>query len=78
MSRVIVNIRDGVSQEDAIRCVLRVIEDGRVSKDGKSYCFHSTFILAGVNKTTRTEVAAYLTKKGNDSFDVWKGTEVVG
>ena len=65
MSRLIINIRDGVSEAKAIRHVAQVIEEGRVSNEGKQYCYVTTF-MDGVG------VSASITKNGTDTFTVWR------
>ena len=43
MSKVIIDNRSIVSDDLAIRAVLRVMEHGRVSNDGKQYSYATTF-----------------------------------
>lgn len=42
MSKIIINIKDGISELEALDMVTRVVEDGRVSvgaKDKNHYCW---------------------------------------
>lgn len=41
--RLIIDIQDGVSPKVALQCVERVINGGRISGNGKSYCYASSF-----------------------------------
>lgn len=43
MSKLIVENRTDMSMSDALIYVSRVIEAGRVSNDGKQYCYHTSF-----------------------------------
>lgn len=67
MGRIIINYDDGISGEDAIHRVVRVMLGGRVSKHmGKDcYCLASTFSDGSV-------VIASLTRTGNDAFTVYR------
>lgn len=69
MSRIIINIRDGISEEDAIYMVKLSMESGRISsnKNGKHYCWMTTF-------KTGEAVSVTAKKKGqtSDIFNVFK------
>jgi len=43
MSRLIIDNRSSLSDEVALLWVACVIEGGRISNDGKQYCYYSTF-----------------------------------
>lgn len=43
MSRIIIDIKDGISPSTALLLVERVIREGRVSNYGKSYCYVTSF-----------------------------------
>lgn len=55
----------GIDDASAMYYVLQVIQDGRVSNDGKEYCYASTF-------SNGVKVYAHQTKAGNDVFRVAK------
>jgi hypothetical protein len=67
MGRIIINNRTELSEEDAILLVYQVIKMGRISNDGKQYCYVSAF--GGDNN--RYCVATDLRKK-SDSFVIYK------
>ena len=71
MSRIIIHNQSKVLEDqDAIRLVLKVMEDGRISstKKGKQYCFLTVFSY-GVSEEIY-QVASELTKTG-DKFTVY-------
>lgn len=41
--RIHIDIRNGISPTIALECVKKVIERGKVSGGGKSYCYATTF-----------------------------------
>ena len=41
--RIIINIEDGIPQTEALSYVWNVIRNGRISKNGESYCYVTTF-----------------------------------
>lgn len=41
--RIEIDIRDGIAPEIALECVTMVVREGRISNDGKSYCWATTF-----------------------------------
>lgn len=43
MSRIIINIEDNIPQSQALQYVWNVISQGRISEEGKSYCFVTKF-----------------------------------
>jgi len=51
MSKIIIDNRSNISDIDALKLVEDVIEDGRVSDFGKSYCSVSVF-TRGKEKTS--------------------------
>lgn len=42
--KLIIDIQDGISPHVAFQCVEHVINGGRISGRGKSYCYSSSFI----------------------------------
>ena len=65
MSRIIINNKSSKSDSFVFNLVLNVISEGRVSDDGKCYCFLTSFTKS------KTAVSARVTKSGTDSFIVW-------
>lgn len=45
MSKIIIHIKDDISEEDALGAVSAVVSHGRISKGNKKdhYCWHSCF-----------------------------------
>jgi len=65
--RLIIDIQDDVSPHVALQCVERVINGGRISGNGKSYCYASSFI------TSEGDVWVYChDNKKSDKFFVEK------
>jgi hypothetical protein len=48
MSKIHIDIRDGIPQELAVEKVLKVIKQGRISKDDTIYC-HLTVFEDGIH-----------------------------
>jgi len=71
-NRIIINIQGKISEEDAIRHVSQVIQEGRVSEAGgvKHYCWMTTW-------SNGIRVATNRKNKGqkSDSFVIWKSTK---
>lgn len=58
--RITINVSPGVSEIEALQAVGLVVNGGRVSDDGKSYCY--------VTRFARVIVEAAVTRAGNDTF----------
>ena len=41
--KIHIDIRNDISPTLALRCVKLVIEEGKISNDGKSYCYATSF-----------------------------------
>lgn len=66
-NKIIIEIENNVPQDVAIQCVSRVIADGRISNDGKNYCYATDFT------TEIGEVCVYVRLNSkHDSFIVKK------
>lgn len=63
--KIIIDIRDGISEQVAMERVLHVIEQGRISKQGKLFCYVTTW-TDGIKVYTRDY-------RKNDCFVVLKG-----
>jgi hypothetical protein len=60
---IIIHKQEDISDYDALLHVQTVIRDGRISKDGKSYCYVTTF---------HDGFIVYADKKKSDIFTVIK------
>lgn len=61
MGRIIINNESGMSDYDVTEYVATVINQGRISDNGKAYCYATTFPLSGI--------VVYATRrKASDSF----------
>jgi hypothetical protein len=43
MSKFIIDIRDDIGDYEAIQCLMSVLASGRISGDGRLYCYHTEF-----------------------------------
>jgi len=69
MSRIIINNQSKILEDqDALRLVMKVMEGGRISNEGKQYCFLTVFSY-GVSEEIY-QVASDLTKTG-DKFTIY-------
>jgi hypothetical protein len=69
MGKIIIENRSKtLADEDALRLVMRVIDSGRISNNGKQYCYLTTFTY-GVTKK-KYAVSTDLNKK-SDRFVVY-------
>lgn len=69
MRKLIINIEEeGISDEDALRRVLKVVEGGKISKNSnyEHYCWATSW-SDGTRVTVKTKRV-----DTTDSFDVWK------
>jgi hypothetical protein len=67
MSKLIINVDDSMSDEDALKYISSVVGDGKVSGNGKAaqYCYHTAW-PSGVH------VSCMKTRTGSFSFSVYK------
>jgi hypothetical protein len=65
MSRIIINIQEGIDPREAVSRVVSVMREGRVSGSGdrEQYCYVTTWKSGYI-------VYADLTRKGHDTFRV--------
>tara|TARA_R110000796_G_C14286681_1_gene403433 strand:+ start:119 stop:334 length:216 start_codon:yes stop_codon:yes gene_type:complete len=66
MGKLIIKNQSSLSDRDAMRIVGRVIEEGRMSDDGKAYCYLSIYNLL----PNKVAVSARL-NKSSDTFTLW-------
>lgn len=65
MSKIIVHNLSGVRDDEALNLVARVVQNGRVSDQGRSYCYCTTF------EDAASKLAVYAKRnKSGDSFSV--------
>ena len=67
MQKIIIKNQSDLSLVDAMRLVENVIEKGRISNDGKQYCYLSVYETEG----KEYHITAGL-NKGSDTFLVYK------
>lgn len=68
--KIHIDIRHNISPTIALECVRQVIEQGKISANGKSYCYATTF------DTSNGEVwVAVRPYRKNDCFLVYKNME---
>lgn len=68
MSKIIIhNLSKVKTDAEALEMVSQVVADGRVSANGKSYCYLTVFTRHDGN----FGVSAILNKSGSDTFKVW-------
>lgn len=66
MKRIIINIDDNVTTEEyAVKLVHQVISEGKISKEGESYCFAAVF-----DDKEQTAVYADVLPSGTHKFVV--------
>lgn len=68
MSKIIIHIKDGITDNDALIMVRQVVDDGMISETAgvKQYCFATTWKSGGVVYATRSK------KSGTHTFYVGK------
>lgn len=64
MNKIIIT-SDGLSDIEALACVINVVNEGKVSNKNTQYCFVTKF-------TNGCIVYAEATKSGTNTFKVWK------
>lgn len=73
--RITITIEDNIADADALQCVMRVVEGGKISGSGKYYCYAT--ILRHPNY--KEEIAVYTSprvKEDNAAFTVMKGNRL--
>lgn len=67
MRRIILNIEDGIPDQQAAECLIGVLRIGKISKTsrGEQYCFHTT-TMSGLEITVTKQ------KSGTESFRIRK------
>jgi len=69
MSKLIIENRSKATDQQALDCVKKVIDMGRISNDGKQYCYASTLEIVDITGKNRVLVYTDLNKK-SDRFVV--------
>ena len=67
MSKLIIENRSDLSDEIALKCIISVISEGRISNNDKQYCYASTFKLNGKVYVVVTDL-----NKKSDRFIFYK------
>jgi hypothetical protein len=73
MKRIIINFGDDVKPEDALVLVYGVVKDGRISNNGKNYCYVTEF--SGGEFKSPHDVYAKRNSNVSDTFDVRQALE---
>ena len=66
MSKIIIDIAEGISDFTALVLVEKVVKEGKISNDNTCYCFGNRF-------DDGSFVSSYVTKTGINKFIVTKG-----
>lgn len=87
MNKIIINNKTKLNDEVALKLVLSVIAKGRISNDGKCYCYASLFRISkdetgyrqvsspkSINKLV--DVYVYAEKRKNDIFTIVDNREI--
>ena len=67
MAKIHIDIRDDIAPEVALECVKMVIENGKISNDGKQYCYLTSFNVGDDEVMVNTR-----DYRKSDCFLVWK------
>jgi len=67
--RITILVRDDTPDLDAVLAVGDVMAAGKISNDGKCYCYLT------VSRATGIVVEAHVTRAENSSFSVWRNDE---
>ena len=68
-NRLIINIQDDTSPTDALLCIYEVIKLGRVSGNGKSYCYCSKFHDGTVVIADKKKADIFYVRKESEADD---------
>ena len=70
--KITITIEDNIADADALQCVMQVVDRGKISGDGKYYCY-ATMLK---HPNYKEEIAVYTSprvKDGNSAFTIMKG-----
>lgn len=70
--RITITVEDNITDADALQCVMQVVDGGKISGDGKYYCY-ATMLK---HPNYKEEIAVYTSprvKGDNSAFTVMKG-----
>lgn len=73
--RITITIEDNIADADVLQCVMQVVEGGKISGDGKYYCYAT--MLKHPNH--KEEIAVYTSprvKEDNSAFTIMKGNTI--
>lgn len=68
MNKIIINNKTKLNDEEALKLVLSVIAKGRISGNGKCYCYASGFRTS--RNFSKNEIFVYAEKRKNDIFTI--------
>lgn len=71
--KITITIEDNIADADALQCVMQVVEGGKISGEGKYYCY-ATMLK---HPNYKEEIAVYAStrvKDDNSAFTVMKGS----
>lgn len=68
MNKIIINNKTKLNDEEALKLVLLVIAEGRISGNGKCYCYATSF--------KNSKVVVYAEKRKNDIFTIVDNEEI--
>ena len=72
MSKVIIHNHAGIPDSEALRMVCLVIDGGRVSNEGRSYCYVTIFESRSYGRiSVSTKTRRLADGEPSDSFFVW-------
>lgn len=67
MERLIINNKSDLPMEVCLDLCRRVVKEGRISADGKQYCYATVFRYNGLSYAVYANL-----NKGSDSFTIYK------
>ena len=73
--RITITIEDNIPDADALQCVMQVVEGGKISGNGKYYCYATMF----KHPKHKEEIAVYTSprvKENNSAFTIMKGKSI--
>lgn len=70
MTKLIIDNKSDLPMESVLRMCAEVVEEGRISNDGKQYCYATVFRIGGVNYGVVSEL-----NKKSDRFIIYKEDE---
>lgn len=69
MKRITITVDDTIDDADALQCIMQMVDQGKISGNGKYYCYAMTFN----HPNYKNEIIAYTstrTKGDNSAFTI--------